>query len=60
MLKSLAEDQGNVWSQAFGTNDPDPSEYCTPSDVQDELEEMLAEADKVENYVSEGLSNCCS
>ncbi|KAI1368999.1 hypothetical protein F5Y08DRAFT_353521 [Xylaria arbuscula] len=56
MLKSLAEDQKVVWRQAFG---PDHSrmksngiEYRTPSDVMKELDEMLSESDRIENYVN--------
>lgn len=52
ILRSLAEDQGNVWNQAFATDGPEQFEYCTPSDVQSELREMLAEADKAEKYIN--------
>lgn len=56
MLRSLAEDQEYVWKQAFGTtqlrsrlqyNHP-----CTPTDVKSDLDEMIREADTVQESVS--------
>lgn len=57
ILKSLAEDQETVWQQAFSfirpQNKHNLSKFYTPTEVKKDLAEMLSEARKIEDYVSE-------
>ncbi|KAF7540573.1 hypothetical protein G7054_g1268 [Neopestalotiopsis clavispora] len=54
ILRSLAQDQEVVWKQAFSN---DARQYsglsasCTPSDVKADLDEMLSETDKIDDYI---------
>lgn len=52
MLSSLAEDQEFVWKQAFATNDLMNLNVHTPTDIKKDLEKILSEADKTENYIN--------
>ncbi|KAI9648346.1 hypothetical protein NHQ30_002979 [Ciborinia camelliae] len=52
ILRSLAEDQEIVWKQAFTSNDLMNFESYTPTDAKKELDDMLSEADKTDNYIN--------
>lgn len=55
ILKSLAQDQEVVWKQAFSDDAGQFSGFsapCTPGDVKADLDEMLTETDKIDDYVS--------
>ncbi|TGO21309.1 hypothetical protein BPAE_0227g00100 [Botrytis paeoniae] len=52
MLRSLAEDQEIVWKQAFASSDLMHFKAYTPTNVKKDLDDMLSEADKTENYIN--------
>ncbi|KAI8965046.1 hypothetical protein F5Y11DRAFT_314485 [Daldinia sp. FL1419] len=59
MLRSLAEDQDVVWKQAFPLNGPsdhtDRFQYyhpCTPTDVKNNLDDMVSEANTTTSYIN--------
>ncbi|KAF7943351.1 hypothetical protein EAE96_011278 [Botrytis aclada] len=52
MLRSLAEDQEIVWKQAFPSSDLMHFKAYTPTNVKKDLNAMLSEADKTENYIN--------
>lgn len=56
MLRSLAEDQEDVWQQAFASqhlgNESQRFDFHTPTEIKKDLDAMLLEADKIESYVS--------
>ncbi|KAI0535157.1 hypothetical protein GGR58DRAFT_22443 [Xylaria digitata] len=56
MLRSLAEDQEIVWEQAFAfiylKDEPRRFEFYAPTDVKEDLDTMLLEADKIEKYIN--------
>ncbi|CAG7953200.1 unnamed protein product [Penicillium salamii] len=52
MLKNLAEDQDDVWTQVWkGDNRPDATTYDTPTEVKAEIEEMVKEAEFVQKAI---------
>lgn len=52
MLKNLAEDQDDVWTQVWkGGNRPDATTYDTPTEVKAEIEEMVNEAEFVQKAI---------
>ncbi|TGO38028.1 hypothetical protein BHYA_0083g00070 [Botrytis hyacinthi] len=52
MLRSLAEDQEIVWKQAFASSELMHSKAYSPTNVKKDLEAMLSETDKTENYIN--------
>ncbi|KAM0158465.1 hypothetical protein ACHAQE_005481 [Botrytis cinerea] len=52
MLRSLAVDQEIVWKQAFASSDLMHFKAYTPTNVKKDLNAMLSEVDKTEDYVS--------
>lgn len=57
ILKSLAEAQENVWLQTFppvATGGTAISQFLTPTDVKKDLEDMISEAEEIDNKVGHG------
>ncbi|KAI1826937.1 hypothetical protein F4861DRAFT_22588 [Xylaria intraflava] len=56
ILKSVAEDQGDVWKQAFlfrGSNKALQHYHpCTPDDVKKDLDDMISEAEQTNRYIN--------
>ncbi|KAI1149342.1 hypothetical protein F4825DRAFT_60163 [Nemania diffusa] len=56
MLRSLAEDQEDVWQQAFASqhlgNESQRFDFHTPTEIKKDLDAMLLEADKIESYIN--------
>ncbi|TGO10013.1 hypothetical protein BTUL_0147g00170 [Botrytis tulipae] len=50
MLRSLAEDQEIVWKQVFASSDLMHFKAYSPTNVKKDLNAMLSEADKTEDY----------
>ncbi|KAF7517848.1 hypothetical protein G7054_g13681 [Neopestalotiopsis clavispora] len=57
ILKSLAEAQENVWLQTFplvATGGTTTSQFLTPTDVKKDLDDMISEAEEIDNKVGHG------
>ncbi|KAI1383116.1 uncharacterized protein F4822DRAFT_435048 [Hypoxylon trugodes] len=56
ILRSLAEDQDDVWKQAISHDHQRArlpyQNSCTPSDVKEDIDEMLLEAEKTTDYIN--------
>ncbi|KAF3013504.1 hypothetical protein E8E14_006812 [Neopestalotiopsis sp. 37M] len=55
ILKSLAEAQENVWLQTFApvaTGGTATSQFLTPTDVKKDLDDMISEAEEIDNKVN--------
>ncbi|KAF7883762.1 hypothetical protein EAF00_011074 [Botryotinia globosa] len=52
MLRSLAEDQEIVWKQVFASSDLMHFKAYSPTNVKKDLNAMLSEADKTEDYIN--------